>query len=874
MKSKRLTLIFALLVFTVPVMAILNGQGLDRILRDVKSELRNDWQLRQNEQDRLQQSYEDQHSRMLDIIKDCNELSMSLYLQKKEYTFDLSYALQRVSQEYKDFNKSRTPYDIIVRDLDLEIDRYARFMEALRRLPPELQNLELVPDSLSYHNDSLDTFLSHSGSSLEREVIAIAMADSIPSPFVLSTVGQQDRDSCLFYAGELLRIYAENRATVLADSLHYQEAYLRLKESYDYATSRYRLLQEEIFTEGQIPWWTLLSKAGTYWKLAAQEARAQYSLSALADPDFNLDTAESRSLNTYLFVTVSLMLFMLLICWLVAAGVLWLACRFIKPMRENISREKRPFFALILGMLIYLLLFSNTAGVSNASVALAMKQIATFFWLLLAIVAALLVRVDPEKIRKAFRLYLPLIFTALVVIVCRVSYVPNLLMNILFPPVLLVIFVWQLLTCLIGGKKAEKSDKFICWVSFVVIGLATVLAICGYIFVALMLLVWWYFQLAAILTLVAIGHLMTRYRENFMTARVEKATEGITLVSGADKESLLFKATWFYDLIRHVVIPCLALASIPLCIKHSMDVFNFEDLFHQLYETPFMQVPGQDGEVFFRISLQSIVRVGCLFFIFRYISRALHALWQRGRYNTFMRKNKRQSVRANEINLSLGNSLISVAVWFLYIVCIVYILNIPTGSLGLAIGGLSAGIGLALKDIINNFIYGIQLMSGRLRVGDWIECEGVRGQVVDINYQSTQVETEEATTVSFLNATLFSKSFTNLTKGNSYQFLNILVGVAYGTDIEKVRTVLEKAMEVMKTKDKYGRDVVDPRFGIYIRFGEFSESSVDIAIKQYVLAAEHIKYRDKAKEVIYNALNENGITIPFPQRDLHIIKES
>ncbi|MBR5063594.1 MAG: hypothetical protein IKX05_02635, partial [Bacteroidales bacterium] len=269
MKSKRLTLIFALLVFTVPVMAILNGQGLDRILRDVKSELRNDWQLRQNEQDRLQQSYEDQHSRMLDIIKDCNELSMSLYLQKKEYTFDLSYALQRVSQEYKDFNKSRTPYDIIVRDLDLEIDRYARFMEALRRLPPELQNLELVPDSLSYHNDSLDTFLSHSGSSLEREVIAIAMADSIPSPFVLSTVGQQDRDSCLFYAGELLRIYAENRATVLADSLHYQEAYLRLKESYDYATSRYRLLQEEIFTEGQIPWWTLLSKAGTYWKLAA-----------------------------------------------------------------------------------------------------------------------------------------------------------------------------------------------------------------------------------------------------------------------------------------------------------------------------------------------------------------------------------------------------------------------------------------------------------------------------------------------------------------------------------------------------------------------------------------------------------------------------
>ena len=164
-------------------------------------------------------------------------------------------------------------------------------------------------------------------------------------------------------------------------------------------------------------------------------------------------------------------------------------------------------------------------------------------------------------------------------------------------------------------------------------------------------------------------------------------------------------------------------------------------------------------------------------------------------------------------------------------------------------------------------------MSGRLRVGDWIECEGVRGQVTDINYQSTQVETEDATTVSFLNATLFGKSFTNLTRGNSYQFLKILVGVAYGTDVQKVREVLENAMEVMKTKDKYGRDVVDPRFGIYIRFGEFSDSAVEIAVKQFVLAPEHIVYRDKAKEVIYNALKENGITIPFPQRDVHIVKE-
>ena len=163
-------------------------------------------------------------------------------------------------------------------------------------------------------------------------------------------------------------------------------------------------------------------------------------------------------------------------------------------------------------------------------------------------------------------------------------------------------------------------------------------------------------------------------------------------------------------------------------------------------------------------------------------------------------------------------------------------------------------------------------MSGRLKIGDWIECDGIRGTVTKISYQSTQIETVNGTTVSFLNA-VFSKSFTNLTKSNSYEFLKILVGVAYGTDIQRVREILENAMQVMRTKDTYGRDVVEPKRGIYVVFGEFNNSSVEVAVKQYVLVAERVSYIDRAKEVIYNALNENGIVIPFPQCDVHLIKD-
>ncbi len=78
----------------------------------------------------------------------------------------------------------------------------------------------------------------------------------------------------------------------------------------------------------------------------------------------------------------------------------------------------------------------------------------------------------------------------------------------------------------------------------------------------------------------------------------------------------------------------------------------------------------------------------------------------------------------------------------------------------------------------------------------------------------------------------------------------------------------------MRTKDAYGREIVEPHKGIYVVFGEFGDSGVDIIVKQYILAAERIAYADRAPEVMYNALNAAGISIPFPQRDLHIISDT
>lgn len=790
MTKKLTTILFAVAVLALPIFAIADEiQTLDKAMADARVELKRDFVRRQKMQERMSSNFQHQHGRMLALIKKCNELSVMLYLQKKEYTFDLSYALQQVTDEYEDFNKKRTPYDRIVADMDLDIDRYARLLESMRRLPPALDSSAVAypDDSLRFHNDSLEHHIQAAETTLEEDLEA-AVDSILPvreiRPFFLSEQGQTDRDTSMYYASEILRMYVESKSQMVADSTHYQEAYLRLKESYDYAKARYVLLQKEIFRDGQFAVWEILARP-QFFKKIAQNALTR---------------------------------------------------------RETGLHMTEPLW--------------------------------TFFWLLLAIAGALAVRFKKIKVRKTVRLLLPTVVLTLVVIFCRITFMPNILMNLLFPIVMTVGFIWQALACGFNLGKVDKENRGMGLMSLLVMGAAALAAIFGYIFIALMIVTWWYFQLAAVLALLAVSHLMGIYKERRLTKRIASFQDNISYVTGAAKKSLMFGATWFYDLLRDVFIPVLILVSIPLCIRYSLDIFDFTDLFQTFYNTPFFQVlDPTTGAVSFRLSVSNIVLLLALFFVFQYLNKVVQTLWQYLKFVTYLAKTGQKTVQSNDVNLSLGKSVISVIVWFTYITVIVLLLKIPTGSLGLVAGGLSAGIGLAMKDILNNFIYGMQLMSGRLRVGDWIECDGIRGKVTDINYQTTQIETISGTLVAFLNANLFGKSFQNLTRNNEYEFTKVTVGVAYGVDIEKVRTVLTEALEVLKTKDKYGRAIVEPKFGINIRFGDFGDSSVEIAVKQFVLVPERGLFIDREKEIIYKALNDAGIAIPFPQCDVHLIKD-
>ena len=871
-KRKLLSLVVALFTVAVPALAVFTGLDLDATLSNLRRELYHDYRQIEETWQQLEVKYEQQHRRMVDVVKKCNDLSLMLYSQKQDYTFDISYALEKVSKEYKDFNKNRTPYDRIVANLDIEINRYARLIESLRRLPPELREVEVVPDSLAYHNDSLDVHLLQNESLLQQELHEQVEAVLNMPAFILSEGGQADRDSCLLYASELLKLYAETRDRVMADSTHYREARLRMEESYQYAREYYGILQNKVFVEGQTPWWVILTHPAEYWREARRAMGEKYSLSFIRDlfVSEELDYTEKDIARDNQLVNSAKIFWLLLYfvaffaLWGLSALLLMPVFRFVKSM-QKVDKDQKRYLALLLGCVLFLILSYDTSD--DDMVRKGVSILHTFIGLLMAITTALIIRLTPARLKHSHKIYLPTIFTAFFVISCRVLFVPNAFLNFFFPPLMLGMALWQLAANLRRREKADRTDVIIGWVSFGVTAIATVCGWIGYIFLAFIILVWWYFQLAVILAVASIHSLMMWYKQKRLDNKISAFRAKITYVTGPAKEQLMFAATWFYDLIREVVLPLLALVSIPTCIHWALDIFEFNDLFRILFQDPFIQ----QGE--FKVSLYSVLFLTGMFLVFRYLNKALHTLWQMFEYRRFLRKHKRKTIRNNEINLSLGNSLIGVFVWFVYIDLFIVTLNIPTKSLGLIAGGLSAGIGLALKDILNNFIYGIQLMGGRLRVGDWIDCDGVRGKVTDINYQTTLVETLNGTQVAFLNAALFAKSFTNLTRNHAYEMTIVKVGVAYGTDFQQLREALEKGLEAMKTKDAYGRDVVEPNYGIYIRFDDFGDSSVNVAVRQYVLVPEQIEYVYRCKELIYKILKENDITIPFPQRDVHMIAD-
>ncbi|GAA3976668.1 mechanosensitive ion channel family protein [Allohahella marinimesophila] len=209
-------------------------------------------------------------------------------------------------------------------------------------------------------------------------------------------------------------------------------------------------------------------------------------------------------------------------------------------------------------------------------------------------------------------------------------------------------------------------------------------------------------------------------------------------------------------------------------------------------------------------------------------------------------------------------SLVSVLVWTIGILIAATIAMpdlTPTKLLaGLGLGSIA--VGLAFKDIFENFLAGILiLLREPMRIGDYIEVEGITGEVKKITLRDTYLRQVDGDLILLPNSMLYKNAVSVHTDWERRR-VTIIVGIAYGEDVAEGRRVMEAALK--------GLDTVDQQRPIEVFAQAFNSSSIDFEVTWWTGSkpVEIRRSKDKVVEAVKSALDEAGIEIPFPYRTL------
>lgn len=237
---------------------------------------------------------------------------------------------------------------------------------------------------------------------------------------------------------------------------------------------------------------------------------------------------------------------------------------------------------------------------------------------------------------------------------------------------------------------------------------------------------------------------------------------------------------------------------------------------------------------------------------------------------------KRSINRIDSRNLTPGTRTLLANIGFYIIVIVAFFstlrfLGISLTSIALVAGALSVGIGFGLQNIVSNFVSGIILMFERsIKIGDYIELDdGLSGYVTDVRMRSVTITTNGNIDIIVPNQQLIQNRVVNWTMNDKIRRFEIPFGVAYGTPVERVVQVVMEAVgrsdfqEIYSSKER-STQVVMTGMG---------DSSVDFKLFVWIKgpkALRPLRTTSRFLVLIYTALNEAGIEIPFPQRDLHL----
>lgn len=814
MRKTFLLIIILFLLVALPSHAVLKERDIGGSLAMLRIELTNYHNKLERQSGAQKEQRELVMKQLISTMNRSQQNAIMLYSQKSGNVFNLTYACHEATEQYKSFKESVGPFREYVNEANTEITRYD----------------SLISDLSSMYVNAL------------------------------SPKEKTDRNVCLTLAVNIRRTlnYKKQQSQLYIDIYNKTEA--RLKGLNDYANKRYAEIQASIFSNNGDNVLTLLRNIKSEVKTTSQAMAEKYRPTNKFRSDWD---------SRIILILLALIAFYALI----AAGLAYIVIGFVitrlvkknkadfllrwlsgsdggEKAKENF-RAKRVCiilaatvitFAAVLGMV--------KATISQNFLSMASGLLVEYAWLMAVILLSLLIRLDGKQILHGLKIYTPIMAMCFIVIFFRIVLIPNVLSNLVMPLLLLLFTIWQWFAIMKNSRQLPATDSFYAWVSLTVFLASDVASMVGYSLLSVEILIWWTMQLTCILTITCVSDLLKQYGND----PKRKFFDDDTPVS----------RTWFFRLVYTAALPILGTLSILISIYWAADVFNLSDTTLSLFNRSLVNTDK------FTFSIMRAVQASVFFFLAKYVNHvSLHTL----HYQLTLREqrkakeeDRKPSMQTVMSHTAMWRNLIQVVIWGAWLLVTLTIFHIDNSWIVAISAGLSTGIGFAMKDILENLYYGISLMAGRIKVGDYISIDGTKGTVRNISYTSTTVEALDGSVISYQNSQLFSKNYKNLTRNHGNVLSIIPIGVAYGTRVPEVKGTIDAAVTKLNKQNyiKYLKTV----------FAGFGDNSIDFKILAWVDSRKQTYAEGDIMEAVYNALNDKDIEIPYPQRDIHIVSDT
>ncbi|MDO4953916.1 MAG: mechanosensitive ion channel [Akkermansia sp.] len=446
---------------------------------------------------------------------------------------------------------------------------------------------------------------------------------------------------------------------------------------------------------------------------------------------------------------------------------------------------------------------------------------------------SMVVYLNSRRVLGGIRLFEPLFVTNFFCILYCVLMCSNYMLAMTAHLVFAIGAVWMLVRFLNHIRNLRIAARVHAVLSIIILTTGAVLCYRGYYYVFILIELSWYVLMANFMFMTALNKL------TLLACRRVAASKRL-------KHFHTYINAWLRLVVSHMLKPLIFLLLIWYGLRWSTECF---DLAHFLQS--WMSVPHQFDGFIRTISgndIMLIITVGICINCFIQVLRQTVAMMygedaDAGRSQTLI-------------------TLFALLLWGGFIIFALNVLDADYNSILVVMGGMSVGVGIALKDTIENLSCSVSLMLGRLRVGDMVECDGTRGRVVNIGYRTTTLETLNGSVVCFQNSKLFNQNFRNLTSNHQYEYANVEIGIANGTDVAMARRIILRALRHLPGLAEQRPSVVT--------LSQFGNSTVVLNVGVWVAVNSKALVLSRVREAIYKAFKDNEIEIPLSQKELYI----